>query len=199
MALGLGIWYYRSQKSTVEKDDVKPKSPTPTPIPTVNIEEDKIATAASANSLSSEPASDGPDSAPVETAPVVQDPYKQSQVFKNKGNKYFKEGKFADAIKCYQQAIDLCPKTKVHDISTFHQNRAAAYEQLVILQLSLKAPNLQLPYLFDRKIMMLLSRIVQRLFITILNTRKPFIEGPKPTKSPSSLKIVWKISLQFVS
>lgn len=132
MALGLGIWYYRSQKKQVSKDDVKPKSPTPTPTPpqTVNSEKDKIAAAASANSLSSEPASDVTDSLKVDTPAAPVDPYKQSQVFKNKGNKHFKEGKFADAIKCYQQAIDLCPKTKVQDISTFHQNRAAAYEQL---------------------------------------------------------------------
>ncbi len=60
-----------------------------------------------------------------------EDPFKQAQAYKNKGNKYFKDGKYADAIKCYQQAIDVCPKNKVQDVSTFHQNRAAAFEQLV--------------------------------------------------------------------
>ena len=50
--------------------------------------------------------------------------------YKNKGNKYFKEGKYSDSIKCYQQAIDICPKDNT-DISVFHQNRAAAFEQLV--------------------------------------------------------------------
>ena len=59
-----------------------------------------------------------------------EDPSKQAQVYKNKGNKYFKEGKYSDAIKCYQQAIDICPKDNT-DICVFHQNRAAAFEQLV--------------------------------------------------------------------
>ena len=35
------------------------------------------------------------------------------------------------AIKCYTEAIDLCPKSNKSDLSTFYQNRAAAYEQMV--------------------------------------------------------------------
>ena len=188
VALGLGIWYYRSQKKQVSKDDVKPKSPTPTPTPpqTVNSEKDKIAAAASANSLSSEPASDVTDSLKVDTPAAPVDPYKQSQVFKNKGNKHFKEGKFADAIKCYQQAIDLCPKTKVQDISTFHQNRAAAYEQLVTLPLPPEIQSLYVSHFFGRKIMTRLSRIALRLFITTQSTRKHFIEEPRLMNSPNS-------------
>ena len=50
---------------------------------------------------------------------------------KNKGNKYFRGGRYELAIKCYTEAIDLCPKAKKSDLSTFYQNRAAAYEQLV--------------------------------------------------------------------
>jgi len=132
VALGLGVWYYRSNKAVkkVSKDDVNeaPNGTATTATVQSQIEGDKIVASNSSSLQSGEsPPVSHTVPAPAET---VQDPYKQSQVFKNKGNKYFKEGKFADAIKCYQQAIDLCPKTKVQDVSTFHQNRAAAYEQL---------------------------------------------------------------------
>ena len=50
---------------------------------------------------------------------------------KNKGNKYFRGGRYELAIKCYTEAIDLCPNSKKSDLSTFYQNRAAAYEQMV--------------------------------------------------------------------
>ena len=50
---------------------------------------------------------------------------------KNKGNKYFKGGRYELAIKCYSEAIEVCPEGKKEDLSTFFQNRAAAYEQLV--------------------------------------------------------------------
>ena len=48
---------------------------------------------------------------------------------KNKGNKYFRGGRYELAIKCYSQAIECCPEGKKSDLSTFYQNRAAAYEQ----------------------------------------------------------------------
>ena len=50
---------------------------------------------------------------------------------KNKGNKYFRGGRYELAIKCYTQAIEVCPEAKKTDLATFYQNRAAAYEQLV--------------------------------------------------------------------
>ena len=50
---------------------------------------------------------------------------------KNKGNKYFTGGRYELAIKCYTQAIEVCPEGKKDELSTFYQNRAAAYEQLV--------------------------------------------------------------------
>lgn len=56
-------------------------------------------------------------------------PLDRAQSAKNKGNKYFKAGKYDHAIKCYTEAIGLCPKEKKGDLSTFYQNRAAAYEQ----------------------------------------------------------------------
>ncbi|XP_037764252.1 mitochondrial import receptor subunit TOM70 isoform X2 [Chelonia mydas] len=57
-------------------------------------------------------------------------PLDRAQAAKNKGNKYFKAGKYEQAIQCYTEAISLCPPEKNMDLSTFYQNRAAAYEQL---------------------------------------------------------------------
>ncbi|NXS80762.1 TOM70 protein, partial [Erpornis zantholeuca] len=59
-----------------------------------------------------------------------QSPLGRAQAAKNKGNKYFKAGKYELAIQCYTEAISLCPPEKNLDLSTFYQNRAAAYEQL---------------------------------------------------------------------
>ena len=33
-------------------------------------------------------------------------------------------------MKCYTEAIEGCPKESAADLATFHQNRAAAHEQL---------------------------------------------------------------------
>ncbi|KAB7498288.1 Mitochondrial import receptor subunit TOM70 [Armadillidium nasatum] len=57
-------------------------------------------------------------------------PLGRAQASKNKGNKYFKVGKYEEAIKCYDEAIEICPPDNKTDLSTFYQNRAAAYEQL---------------------------------------------------------------------
>ncbi|XP_051986934.1 mitochondrial import receptor subunit TOM70 [Xyrauchen texanus] len=56
-------------------------------------------------------------------------PLDRAQSSKNKGNKYFKAGKYEQAIQCYTDAIGLCPKEQKGDLSTFYQNRAAAFEQ----------------------------------------------------------------------
>ncbi|TKS74848.1 Mitochondrial import receptor subunit TOM70 [Collichthys lucidus] len=58
-------------------------------------------------------------------------PLDRAQAAKNKGNKYFKAGKYENAIQCYTEAIGLCPTEQKTDLSTFYQNRAAAYEQLM--------------------------------------------------------------------
>ena len=60
-----------------------------------------------------------------------RDPAAKALSAKNKGNKYFKGGRYELAIKCYTQAIEVCPQGKSDDLSTFYQNRAAAFEQLV--------------------------------------------------------------------
>jgi len=59
----------------------------------------------------------------------IQDPLEKALAAKNKGNKYFRGGRYELAIKCYTQAIESCPEGKKSDLSTFYQNRAAAYEQ----------------------------------------------------------------------
>uniref|UniRef100_A0A8C2WC96 Translocase of outer mitochondrial membrane 70 homolog A (S. cerevisiae) n=1 Tax=Cyclopterus lumpus TaxID=8103 RepID=A0A8C2WC96_CYCLU len=61
----------------------------------------------------------------------LQSPLDRAQAAKNKGNKYFKAGKYENAIQCYTEAIALCPAEQKTDLSTFYQNRAAAFEQLM--------------------------------------------------------------------
>ncbi|XP_063959836.1 mitochondrial import receptor subunit TOM70-like isoform X1 [Lytechinus pictus] len=60
----------------------------------------------------------------------TQTPEEQAQAAKLRGNKYFKAGHYEQAIKLYSQAIEICPKDNVKDLSTFYQNKAAANEQM---------------------------------------------------------------------
>lgn len=43
---------------------------------------------------------------------------------------YSRDGKYDEAIKEYNRAIEKCPEKNTTDLSTFYQNRAAAYEHL---------------------------------------------------------------------
>lgn len=128
-SLGLGIWYYRSRKNQSQQPITKTEKQNKNKSPESNDISVDIENKTELKGKSGKENNVEQD----DLSAVVQeeDPYKQAQTYKNKGNKYFKDGKYADAIKCYQQAIEVCPKTKVQDVSTFHQNRAAAYEQLV--------------------------------------------------------------------
>lgn len=67
---------------------------------------------------------------PTSTQEIPQTPKDKAQAAKNKGNKLFKIGKYEQAIDCYTEAIQICPVENKEDISTFYQNRAAAYENL---------------------------------------------------------------------
>lgn len=49
---------------------------------------------------------------------------------KAKGNDFFKKGVYDKAISCYTQAIEECPRDSTIELSTFYQNRAAAYDNL---------------------------------------------------------------------
>lgn len=57
-------------------------------------------------------------------------PVKKAEYLKDKGNVFFKSGKYEEAIKYYTEAIDVCPDQEILQKSTFFQNRAAAYERL---------------------------------------------------------------------
>ncbi|MGH0125179.1 UNVERIFIED_CONTAM: hypothetical protein FKN15_027572 [Acipenser sinensis] len=61
--------------------------------------------------------------------PEAMNPLDRAQAAKNKGNKYFKAAKYEQAIQCYSEAISRCPTEQKGDLSTFYQNRAAAFEQ----------------------------------------------------------------------
>lgn len=57
-------------------------------------------------------------------------PLEEAQKHKNEGNVFFRDGKYDQAIKEYDLAIEKCPIVEINDLSTFYQNRAAAYEHL---------------------------------------------------------------------
>ncbi|CAC5420720.1 TOM70 [Mytilus coruscus] len=62
-------------------------------------------------------------------------PLEKAQADKNKGNKYFKGGRYDQAIHCYTEAIKVCPPEEKQDLATFYHNRAAAYEKLMNLKM----------------------------------------------------------------
>lgn len=73
-------------------------------------------------------ANEAPDSEDVSEQKQLS-PAEQAQAVKLKGNKYFKGQKYDQAIKCYTEAISLCPEENKTDLAMYYQNRAAAYEQ----------------------------------------------------------------------
>ncbi|KAL5022635.1 hypothetical protein ScPMuIL_001790 [Solemya velum] len=101
IALGLaGLWYYRRSKNRPKHSDLGIKEQSG--------ETSTVDVAGSGDKSEIEKATDA----------------------KNKGNKYFKGGRFDLAIECYTEAIKIGPQDKKKEIATFYQNRAAAYEQL---------------------------------------------------------------------
>lgn len=114
IALGLGYLYYRNQSSGLEEDDISGKKK-------------KLSAKDKTISL------DGDDNvaAGLEQAGKSNRTALEAAIeFKNVGNNRFKSGKYNEAIEFYDKAIEACPKTHTVDLSTFYQNRAAAYEQL---------------------------------------------------------------------
>ncbi|KAK3601164.1 hypothetical protein CHS0354_019163 [Potamilus streckersoni] len=106
IALGLaGIWYYRRSKQLENPEKKKTKT------------DDR-----KGKTTKFEPV----------PSPLQEElsPLNKAQSAKDKGNKHFKDGKYDEAINCYNMAIDLCPPENHQDLSTFYQNRAAAYEHL---------------------------------------------------------------------
>ncbi|KAL7055208.1 hypothetical protein AAHC03_024516 [Spirometra sp. Aus1] len=67
-------------------------------------------------------------SAKVESTP--QTPLDIAVALKNRGNKFFKAGRYQQAVECYTEALETCPEDSVTERATFYQNRAAALENL---------------------------------------------------------------------
>ena len=55
-----------------------------------------------------------------------QNPLEKAQAAKNKGNKYFKAAKYDQAIKCYTEAIRICPPENKQEIA-----RGGRYDDLL--------------------------------------------------------------------
>lgn len=53
-----------------------------------------------------------------------------AQDLKKEGNDYFKKKLYDQSIECYSNAIASCPQENDSDLAVYHQNRAAANEQL---------------------------------------------------------------------
>lgn len=56
---------------------------------------------------------------------IFQERRTEAQVHKEKGNDFFKNQKYEDAIKSYSRALKLCPKDFIKDRSILFSNRAA--------------------------------------------------------------------------
>lgn len=122
VALGLGYLYYKHQSTPIEEDETdgnRKKKLGNLKDKTISLDGDeKLAAIEKA--------------AKDEKEKVVKQksPLDQAIEFKNEGNLRFKSGKYNEAIEFYDKAIQTCPATHPTDLSTFYQNRAAAYEQL---------------------------------------------------------------------
>ena len=113
IAIGLSYFYYRKHTAAVEDADKSKKKLSNIKGQTISI--------------------DGDDKSNVHVAPEEEPkktPLEQATQYKNEGNVNFKKGLYEEAIKLYSLAIDTCPRTSQTDLSTFYQNRAAAFEQL---------------------------------------------------------------------
>lgn len=118
IALGLGYLYYRNQTDSLEEDEKNVSSSSKKKLTskdkTISIDgDDKVA--------------GGHDQKTEKPKPSALE---EAIEYKNLGNIRFKNGKYNEAIEFYDKAIETCPKTSTTDLSTFYQNRAAAYEQL---------------------------------------------------------------------
>ena len=64
---------------------------------------------------------------------ILQSTLEEARAIKQQGNELYKQQKFEEAIKCYKEAIKVCPANKKEDVAIFHQNLAAVYDMLVRL------------------------------------------------------------------
>ena len=66
----------------------------------------------------------------------VSSDLEQALACKQRGNDFFKQQKYAEAIKCYEEAIQQCPANETNNVAIFYSNLAAAYSGMVGLHLS---------------------------------------------------------------
>lgn len=112
IAIGLGYLYYRNQPNKLIEDT------------TDSTGKKKFCSKDKSISL------DGDDKLPHSREKQIQSVLNDAILCKSEGNQHFQKGKFNEAIKSYDKAIEMCPKSKTYDLATFYQNRAAAYEKL---------------------------------------------------------------------
>jgi len=116
ICLGLaGLWYYKRSQNQTSQAQGSPKK--------------KRASAEKSRTPEKQSGRAGGD-ASESSLPKEETPLGKAQAAKTKGNTYFKAGKYDEAIKCYTEALELCPPESKLEISTFYANRAAAYEKL---------------------------------------------------------------------
>ena len=61
----------------------------------------------------------------------MQSPLDQALELKQEGNGFFKQCKYKEAIKCYEEGIAMCPPEKKDEIAKFYQNLSAVYDRMV--------------------------------------------------------------------
>ena len=104
--VGLGVWYYRSTYKSTSQPSSK-KQPGAVKKKGTGIQQNNQPKSTDNSSAASKGASPDQSKHQANGAQVSveesSDPFRQAQAFKNNGNKQFKEGRYSDAIKCYQQ------------------------------------------------------------------------------------------------
>lgn len=114
LAFGIGYMYFRKPAANTKPSDRNPSQPR------------SVSKSSSIDSDGKTTAADGQPAKPI----TPKTPLDQAVSLKNEGNSCFRYGKFNDAIKLYDRAIEQCPRENKLELATFYQNRAAAYEQL---------------------------------------------------------------------
>ncbi|XP_055636640.1 mitochondrial import receptor subunit TOM70 isoform X2 [Toxorhynchites rutilus septentrionalis] len=114
VALGIGYLYWKKSTQPEGSDDkLKKKKLGELKDKTISLDEDERSR-----------------SQDVPAKKKTPTPLEEAQKFKNNGNAYFRDGKYEQAIEEYNRAIEKCPDANATDLSTFYQNRAAAFEHL---------------------------------------------------------------------
>lgn len=119
VAIGIGYLYYRNQSTSLHDAGDKKNRKTLGDVKEKTISLDGDDKMIAGNKTDGSPA-----------VQSIKSLLEQATQHKNDGNVCFKKGKYDEAIKLYDKAIDTCPRENANDLSTFYQNRAAAYEQL---------------------------------------------------------------------